>query len=72
MSLRFTNTAILPRKQQRIRISRLEMLGVTIAMIIVFTLLWKFHADNWAYPIAFYAVSLVGFLIRTLRLVSQR
>jgi hypothetical protein len=70
--LRFANASILPWKHQGIRLSSLEVRGIVVAMIIVFGLLWTFHARNWAYPIAFYAVLLVGYLVRILRLVSRR
>ena len=72
MPLRFANPAILPWKHQGIRLSSLELRGIAVAMITVFALLWTFHARNWVYPIAFYAVLLGGYLIRFLRLVSRR
>jgi len=66
-----SNRAILPWKQPR-PVSGLELLISAFAIVIAFTLLRKVHAGNWAYPISFYAIFLVGHFVRLFRLIKRR
>ena len=72
MHSRFLNRTIIPRKQRGHPLSGWEMLGLSLAGILIVTTLHLLHSSIRAQMLAIEAV-FVGFLVfRYLRMISRR